>query len=501
MKDLRAWIDLLRAEGELVEIEVEVDPRLEITEIADRAVKGGGPALLFRNVRGSSMPLLINQFGSERRMCLALGVSSLDEVRQRVAAIFELLAPPKGFGELLGAASTGLRTLKDSKPKIVSSAACQEVVVTEPNLDALPIMTCWPDDGGPFITLPSVVTRDPRTGGRNVGMYRLQKHSATTLGLHWQIHKDAAADWREGAGRMEVAVALGADPVTIYAGSMPVPKHIDEFAIAGVLRNERVELVQCKTVDLQVPANAEIVIEGWCERGVLAPEGPFGDHTGYYTPVDDFPVLNVTCITHRRDPIYPSIVVGVPPAEDVWLGKLTERMFLPAVQMTMPEVVDYDLPVAGAFHNCCIVSIRKAFPGHARKVMHAIWGTGLLSLTKAVVVVDDWVDVHDYGQVMWQLGANVDPARDVLLSSGPLDQLDHAPTRIAYGGKIGFDATAKGSSEGYDRIWPQVARMSDDVRDRVDERWAQYGITLASGASAGPTASPGRRGLFGRRGS
>jgi len=355
----------------------------------------------------------------------------------------------------------------------------------------LPIMTCWPDDGGPYITLPSVITTDPRTGGRNVGMYRLQKHSPTTLGLHWQIHKDAAADWRAGAGRMEVAVALGADPITTYAGSMPVPKHIDEFAVAGVLRGERSELVACRTVDLQVPANAEIVIEGYCERGELAPEGPFGDHTGYYTPVEPFPVLHVTAITHRRDAIYPSIVVGVPPSEDIWLGKATERIFLPAVQMIIPEIVDYDLPVASVFHNCVIVSIRKAFPGHARKVMHAIWGTGLLSLTKAVVVVDEWVDVHDYSQVVWQLGGNVDPARDIVQTTGPLDQLDHAPNLVALGGKIGFDATAKWPSEGYTRSWPQVARMRQDITERVDARWQEYGLDAAKPGDAPRPATTG----------
>jgi 4-hydroxy-3-polyprenylbenzoate decarboxylase len=502
MKDLRDWIELLRREGELAEITAEVDPHLEITEIADRTMKAGGPALLFRNVKGSSLPVLINQFGTERRMCLALGVSSLEEVRERVAGVFELLQPPKGLSAVLDAAATGLRTLKDSKPRIVGSGVCQEVVVTDPDLDLLPIMQCWPDDGGPYITLPSVITRDPVTGGRNVGMYRLQKHSSTTLGLHWQIHKDAAADWREGAGRMEVAIALGTDPITTYAGSMPLPKHIDEFAVAGVLRNDSVDLVRCKTVDLEVPANAEIVIEGYAERGVLAPEGPFGDHTGNYTPTEPFPLLHVTCITHRRDPIYPSIVVGVPPSEDVWLGKATERIFLPAVQMTVPEIVDYDLPFAGAFHNCCIVSIRKRFPGHAKKVMHAIWGTGLLSLTKAVVVVDEWVDVHDYEQVVWQLGANVDPARDVLVSHGPLDQLDHAPNLASIGGKMGFDATRTWPEEGYPREWPEVARMSEDVRQKVDARWSELGIELGRpGADALPPAARGRRGIFGRRGS
>ena len=495
--DLREWIEALRREGELHEVTASVDPYLEITEIVDRTVKAGGPALLFTNVRGSRLPVLINQFGTERRMCLALGVGSLDEIGARLADVIEL-TPPQGLADKLRTLGK-LKSFADALPRTVRSAPCQEVVVTDgASLDALPIMTCWPDDAGPFITLPSVITRDPVTGGRNVGMYRLQKHSATTLGLHWQIHKDAAADWRLGAGRMEMAIALGTDPVTTYAGSAPLPKHIDELMVAGFLRGTPIELVQARTVDLKVPANAEIVLEGYCERGELAAERPFGDHTGYYTPTEPFPVFHLTAITHRRDPIYPSIVVGVPPAEDVWLGKATERIFLPAIRMTMPEVVDYDLPAAGTFHNCAIVSIRKAYPGHARKVMHAIWGTGLLSLTKSVVVVDDWVDVHDYEQVVWQLGANVDPARDVVLADGPLDHLDHAPSRQFVGGKIGFDATAKGPGEGYERGWPEVVRMSPDVRARVDERWAELGIPTDGAPEARPTP-PRRRGLLRRR--
>jgi 4-hydroxy-3-polyprenylbenzoate decarboxylase len=294
--------------------------------------------------------------------------------------------------------------------------------------------------------------------------------------MHWQIHKDAAADWRGMGDRMDVAVALGVDPITTYSASAPLPKHVDEFMLAGFFRGEPVELVKARTVDLEVPARAEIVIEGYIKKGELADEGPFGDHTGYYTPVEPFPVLHVTAITMRRDAIYPSIIVGVPPQEDVWLGKATERLFLPAIRMTMPEVVDYDLPVMGAFHNLAIVSVRKAFPAHAKKVMHAVWGTGLLSLTKGVVVVDDWVDVHDYGQVMWQVGANVDPARDVILSEGPLDHLDHAPARQFFGGKIGIDATAKWPQEGYDRGWPDVIEMSPDMREKVTSRWAEYGI-------------------------
>jgi 4-hydroxy-3-polyprenylbenzoate decarboxylase len=475
-RDLRDWLDHLRREGELHEVTAEVDPHLEITEITDRVTRAGGPALLFRNVRGSSLPLLINQFGTERRMCMAFGVDRLDDLAARVQSVLEM-TPPEGIGDKIRALGR-LKSLADSRPKTVRSGPCQEVVLEPPSLDALPVMTCWPKDGGPFITLPAVITRDPRTGMRNVGMYRIQKFDATTSAMHWQIHKDAAADWRGMGDRMDVAVALGLDPISAYTASAPLPKHIDEFMLAGFLRGEPLEMVRARTVDLEVPARAEIVIEGYIEKGELADEGPFGDHTGYYTPVEPFPVLHVTAVTMRRDAIYPSIIVGVPPQEDVWLGKATERLFLPAIRMTMPEVVDYDLPFQGAFHNLAIVSIRKAFPGHARKVMHAIWGTGLLSLTKGVVVVDDWVDVHDYGQVMWQAGANVDPARDVVLTEGPLDHLDHAPSRQFLGGKIGIDATAKWESEGYHRGWPEVIEMLPEVRDQVTARWAEYGIPV-----------------------
>jgi 4-hydroxy-3-polyprenylbenzoate decarboxylase len=485
--DLRDWLDHLRREGELAEVTAPVDPYLEISEITDRVTKAGGPALLFRDVRGSSMPLLINQFGTERRACMAFGVGHLDELGEKVAAVIEM-TPPEGIAEKIRALGR-LKSLADSRPKVVSSGPCQEVVLDPPTLDALPIMTCWPLDGGPFITLPAVITKDPRSGVRNVGMYRVQKLDATTTAMHWQIHKDAAADWRGMGERMDVAIALGVDPITAYTASAPLPKHIDELMLAGFLRGRPVELVRCRTVDLEVPARAEIVIEGYIRKGELAPEGPFGDHTGYYTPQEPFPVVHVTAITTRRDPIYPSIIVGVPPQEDVWLGKATERLFLPAIRMTMPEVVDYDLPAMGVFHNLAIVSIRKAFPGHAKKVMHSIWGTGLLSLTKGVVVVDDWVDVHDYGQVMWQAGANVDPARDVLLSQGPLDHLDHAPTLQFMGGKLGIDATAKWTSEGYTREWPAVAEMSRDVRELVGRRWSEYGIPAAPDA---PRPAPRR---------
>jgi 4-hydroxy-3-polyprenylbenzoate decarboxylase len=471
-RDLREWIETLRREGELVEVDVEVDPYLEVTEIVDRTVKAGGPALLFRNPKGAERPLLINQFGTERRMCLGFGVDSLDDVAGRLEDVIEM-QPPQGLVEKVKGLGK-LKRLADSLPKTVRNGPCQELVL-EPDLDLLPIQHCWPGDPAPFVTLPAVITRDPRTGSRNVGMYRMQKIDSTSTFVHWQIHKDGAADWRGMGERLEVAVALGLDPISAYSASAPLPKHLDEFMLAGFLRGKPVEMVKAKTVDLEVPASAEIVLEGYIEKGELGTEGPFGDHTGYYSPAEPFPILRLTCMTMRRDAIYPSIVVGIPPAEDAWLGKATERIFLPAVRMTVPEIVDYDLPVAGAFHNCVIVSIRKEFPGHAKKVMHAIWGLGMLSLSKSVVVVDEFVDVHDYEEVFFQACANVDPKRDLILSEGPLDQLDHASLLHCYGGKLGIDATHKWESEGA-RPWPERIEMNAEVRELVDRRWADYGI-------------------------
>jgi 4-hydroxy-3-polyprenylbenzoate decarboxylase len=491
-RDLREWIALLEREGELVRVSAEVDPNLEVTEIVDRTVRAGGPALLFESPKGSGIPLLINQFGTERRMCLAFGVASLDDIAAKLGDILEM-QPPEG----LAAKMRGLKTLKsisDSRPRTVKRGASQEVVLRgdEVDLGRLPVQTCWPGDAGPFITLPAVITRDPRTGQRNVGMYRMQVLGPRSTAMHWQIHKDGRADYLFTEGRMEVAVALGLDPISAYSASAPLPKHIDEFMMAGFLRGAPLDLVQGVTVDLEVPADAEIVLEGYIDKEELADEGPFGDHTGYYTPAERFPVFNVTAISMRKDAIYPSIVVGKPPQEDAWLGKATERIFLPAVKMTVPEIVDYDLPVAGAFHNLCIVSIRKAYPGHAKKVMHAIWGLGMLSLTKGIVVVDEHVDVHDYQQVLFYVGANVDPARDVVITEGPLDHLDHAPTLQFIGGKIGIDATAKGPLEGT-REWPPEIEMSGDVRDLVDRRWDEYGIGAVPSAGNGGFRQSSRR--------
>ena len=497
--DLRSWIRLLESQSELVRVGPEVDPHLEVTEIVDRTVKAGGPALLFEHPKNSQHPLLINQFGTERRMCMAFGVERLDDVAAKLENVLEM-QPPQGLAEKV----RGLKTLKsiaDSRPKSVRRGACQEIVLTgdEVDLSRLPVQTCWPEDAGPFITLPAVITHDPKTGSRNVGMYRMQVLDERSTAMHWQIHKDGRMDYLATDGRLEVAVALGLDPVATYSASAPLPKHIDEFMLAGFLKGEPVEMVRAKTVDLEVPANAEIVLEGYVQQGDEASEGPFGDHTGYYTGVERFPVFHVTAMTMREGAIYPSIVVGKPPQEDAWLGKATERIFLPAVRMTVPEVVDYDLPVAGAFHNCVIVSIRKAFPGHAKKVMHAIWGLGMLSLSKSVVVVDQHVNVHDYEEVFFYVGANVDPARDVILTEGPLDHLDHAPTLQFIGGKLGIDATAKGPAEGA-REWPPEIQMSPDVSELVTRRWSEYGIAIDKSAANGRSGRGLRRLLPGRAG-
>src|SRR5215216_5632247 len=482
--DLREWIARLEREGELVRVTAEVDSDLEITEITDRTVKSGGPALLFENVKGARHPLLINQFGTERRMCMAFDAASLEEVAARVGGVLEM-QPPEGLREKI----RGLRELKsiaDSRPKTVKRGASQEVVLTgdDVDLDLLPIQRCWPGDPAPFVTLPAVITHDPRTGTRNVGMYRMQKVDGRTTYMHWQIHKDGRADYLLADGRLEVAVALGLDPITAYSASAPLPKHIDELMLAGFLKGSPVELVRGKTIDVDVPASAEIVLEGYIERDELGLEGPFGDHTGFYTAAEPFPVFHVTAMTMRRDAIYPSIVVGKPPQEDAWLGKATERIFLPAVRMTVPEIVDFDLPVAGAFHNCAIVSIRKRFPGHAKKIMHAMWGLGMLSLTKTVVVVDAHVDVHDYEQVFFHACANVDPGRDLVISEGPTDQLDHAASMYCYGGKVGIDATHKWESEGA-REWPERIEMSQEVRDLVDGRWSEYGLAPSEAKNGG----------------
>ena len=478
MKDLREWLDALRGIGELVEVDAEVDPHLEITEIADRVMKAGGPALLFRNVKGSDMPVLINQFGSERRMAMGLGGSDLDEIAGRIAAIAQM-QPPQGMMEKVKALGT-LKDLASLGTKTVRSAPCQEVVLRgdEVDLDRVPILTCWPGDGGPFITLPLVFSNDPRTGTRNCGMYRVQKVDRTTCMMHWQIHKDGRQHLLDSQGRVPVAVVIGTDPAVTYSATAPLPPALDEMMFAGFLRGERVEMVKAVSQDIEVPAHAEVVLEGYVDAHDIGAEGPFGDHTGFYTPVDQYPAFHVTALTMRRDAIYSTTVVGMPPMEDYWLGKATERLFLPLITMTVPDLVDMNLPLEGVFHNCAIVSVKKRYPGHAKKLINAVWGLGLLSLTRCVIVVDADIDVHDVSQVAFRAFSNVDPGRDVLVVDGPVDALDHAAPWPAYGGKIGFDATAKWEGEGQVRPWPDEIRMSPEVKERVTARWVEFGIPM-----------------------
>ena len=477
-KDLREFIKVLAEKGMLKRIKAEVDPVLEIAEINDRIVKTGGPALFFENPKGSKVPAVVNLFGSYERMRLALEVESLDDISERM---LEFLVPeiPTNLIEKLKALPK-LKKLSDFLPKYVKSGPCKEVIIRDnPSLDILPILKTWPEDGGRFITLPMVFTKDPESGARNCGMYRMQVYDSRTTGMHWHIHKDGAKHYRNAeriGKRLEVAVALGSDPATMYASTAPLPEGVDEMLFAGFLRQSPVELIKCETVDLEVPANSEIVLEGFCEPGERRIEGPFGDHTGYYSLMDEFPVFHITCITHRKDAIYPATIVGKPPMEDCYIAKATERIFLPLLKMQLPEVVDMNLPLEGVFHNIAIVSIDKRYPGHARRVMYALWGMGQMSFTKMIVVVDKWVDVQNLSEVVWRIGNNVDPKRDVVIVEGPLDVLEHASDIPAYGGKMGIDATKKWPSEGFRREWPNDTTMSEEIKRLVDLRWQEYGF-------------------------
>jgi 4-hydroxy-3-polyprenylbenzoate decarboxylase len=485
---LRAFVETLEREGlespELVRIQREVDPNLEIAEIADRTMKTGGPALLFENVKGSRFPLLINAYGSRRRMSRALGVADLEEHAKAIAELVHTRAP-KSARELVDMAGK-LPALASAVPRKVTSAACQEVVQLGDEIDlmALPVMTTWPNDGGPFFTLPNVITKDPDTGARNIGMYRMQRIDRRTTAMHWQIHKTGARHFRrakELGQRLEVAVAFGGDPALTYAATAPLPDGIDEWMFAGFLRGKPVEHVRCKTVDLEVPACADFVLEGYVDPSEdLFAEGPFGDHTGYYTPVDGFPRFHVTALTHRRNAIYPSTLVGPPPMEDQWLGKATERLFLPLLKMIFPEVVDMNLPVEGAFHNLVLISIKKQYPFHASRIAHGLWGSGQMSFSKVICVVDHDVDVQNTAEVAWRLLANLDPKRDIAMVDGPVDQLDHGANQALYGGKMSIDGTRKWPEEGYKREWPEVCRQSEAIKSRVDAIWPSLGIPTAT---------------------
>jgi len=505
--DLQTFIVELEQRGQLHRVRVPVDPILEITEIADRVMKAGGPALLFERVVGSAYPVLINTFGSRERMCLALGCDDFEEVAARVRHLIKPEIPTTLMQKLRKLPE--LAQLGSLPPKIVRRGPCQEVVHTEDaDLFSLPALKCWPLDGDPaavrftaggapvpaspattetpavrgrYITLGTVFSKHPETGDRNVGMYRVQLFGPRLAAMHWHTHHDGARHFRayQAAGRrMPIAIALGGPAILPYAATCPLPPGIDECLFAGFLQGRSLELCPAVTQpEIEVPATAEFVVEGYIDPAE-APllEGPFGDHTGFYSLPDWFPRLHVTAITHRRNPVYPTTIVGPPPMEDYWLGKATERIFLPLLQMLVPDILDYDLPRFGCFHNCAFVKIRKEYPYQARRVMHAIWGAGQMALTKIIVVVDEDVDVHDPDDVLFHLCANVDPARDLELVRGPLDILDHAAIECGAGGKLGIDATRKIPGEGPVRPFPPSLAMSAEIRELVTRRWAEYGL-------------------------
>jgi len=542
--DLREWIAALERAGELKRIKTEVDPVLEIAEITDRvsknhlagegtrATRPGGPAILFENPKGSEIPVLINQFGSERRMRMALGVDSLDEVADRIRQFMDVKSP-QGFLDKVKMLPM-LAEMGKFFPKTVSTGPCKENIRKDNfDLNHLPILKCWPKDAGRFITLPCVITRDPKTGKRNVGMYRMQVYDGQTTGMHWQRQKIGAEHYREmlrraaenphpsqkqarmghpqghfshppandagrvgqpqsrssvdimartsggsvnpggdlPKGKMDVAVAIGTDPAITFSAIVPAPPDVEEYLIAGFLRQKPVELVKCETVDLEVPATSEIVLEGYVNLDELRTEGPFGDHTGFYSLEDLYPVFHLTCVTHRNNPIYATTIVGKPPQEDAYMGKAVERIFLPLMKLTIPELVDINLPIEGVFHNLMLVSIRKSYPGQARKVMNAIWSLGQAMFAKCIIVVDEDVNVQDIGEVTLKALNNIDPERDIQFTLGPVDSLDHASRLPNYGSKMGVDATRKWTSEGFTRPWPDEILMDVKTKVLVDNKW------------------------------
>ena len=479
-RDLRDFIRKLEQAGELKRISAEVDPVLEITEITDRVTKAGGPALLFEHPKGSRMPLLINMLGSERRINLALEVEKLSDVADRINSYLALQSP-QGLMDKLKMLPK-LAEIGAFFPKTVKSGPCKEVIRKDNfSLHEFPVLKCWPLDGGRFITWPLVITKNPETGKRNVGLYRMQVEGERETGMHWQTQKHGAEHFRRARamnreGKIEVAVAIGSDPVTCIAGALPIPPDLDEMMFAGFLRREPVEMVPCETLDLEVPANAEIVLEGTVDLNEFRTEGPFGDHTGFYSLEGDYPVFRVHCITQRKDPIYLTTIVGPPPQEDFFIGHAIERIFLPVMKMQYPEIADVAMPAEGIFHNLMIISIRKSYPGHARKIMNAIWSLGQAMFTKVIVVVDHDVDVHNYSEVVWKALCAIDPERDVQFTLGPVDTLDHAARTQDFGSKMGIDATRKWSSEGFLRPWPDEIKMDSAVKARIDQLWKSLGL-------------------------
>ena len=491
-----AFADVLEKAGELRRIDSPVATELEITELADREMKspGGGKALLFTQPtidgKPSCFPLAINTMGSARRMAAALGLESIDDLAHQMQLILKA-KPPSSVRQGWELLKQGVDLLH-ARPRHVRGGSCQESVVrfdevapasagsTDITLADLPVLKCWPQDGGRFITLPNVYTRDPDTGERNIGMYRMQIYDGRTTGMHWQVHKVGARHGKryyERGERMPVAVCLGGDPAYTFAAMAPLPDGLDEILFAGFVRKKSVELVKCLTIEMEVPADVDFVLEGYVQPGETRPEGPFGDHTGFYTPVDDYPVFHLTAITHRQNALYPSTIVGIPPMEDYYMGDASVRVFLPVFKMNFPEIVDLTLPPEGVFHNLVFVSIRKQYPYQAFKIMHGLWGMGQMMFSKYIIVVDADCDVHNTSEVLFRLCANTDPQRDSTFIKNPCDSLDHAPTVANIGSHMGFDATRKLPGEGYTRNWPELVKMDAAVKARVDAILAKTGAT------------------------
>ena len=485
-KDLQEFIECLDSLGELRKIESPVSPEIEISKIVDAESKkpGGGKALLFENVVDNgkkTFPVAANLFGSEKRMALAIGAKTLAQSGDRIAEIARM-SPPRSFSDIFAAAKKLFPLVKIFPKKISGAAPCQEVAKfgSDVDLSEIPVLKCWPKDGGRFFTLPLVFTKSADGKERNVGMYRLQKYDGQTTGMHWHLHKDGASNYRAykelGMDKIEVAVAIGTDPVVTYSATAPLPRDIDEMVFAGFLRKKSVEMVKCKTVDVEVPATSEIVLEGYVNIGETRREGPFGDHTGYYSLADDYPVFHITCITHRKNPIYAATIVGKPPMEDCYLAKATERIFLPLLQQAIPEIRDINFPLEGVFHDCVMVSIKKTYPQQAKKVMHALWGMGQMMFTKLIIVVDEHVDVQNEKEVWWRVYNNIDAKHDLVMVDGPLDALDHSSPMAKWGTKIGIDATKTWPEEGHTREWPDEITMSDDIKKIVDNKWKELGL-------------------------
>ncbi|MGA1876221.1 MAG: menaquinone biosynthesis decarboxylase [bacterium] len=479
IKDLKQFIALLEQKNELVRIREEVSPYLEITEITDRVSKKYGQALLFENVKGYTTPVLMNAFGSMERISWALGVDDIESIGSLFGELLESQMPAGWLNKLK--LLPRLKRFLSMAPKMVKDPPCQQVVYHGENisLSQIPILSCWPGDGGRFITLPTVFTKHPVTGKRNVGMYRMHVYDDRTTGMHWHIHKVGAEHYRQAERlnqRLEVAVAIGPEPIITYVATAPLPPEIDETQFAGFLQNEPIEMARCLTIDQEVPANAQYILEGYVEPGERRIEGPFGDHTGYYSPADSYPVFHLTCLTHQRDPIYPATIVGRPPMEDCYLAKATERIFLPFIRAQLPEIVDLNLPMEGVFHNLALVSIKKSYPGQAKKVMSSLWGMGQMMFTKIIAVFESDVHIHDLSEVLWRLGNDIDPRRDIIFFEGPVDALDHASSNPYLGSKVGIDATRKWPEEGFPRQWPEIIRMDPKVREKIDRLWPKLKI-------------------------